>query len=240
MTQAGSLLELQALDLDVLRSNKKLEELPEKTAILKARAKLREVMTLRGKADLLVGKLQSDLKAHQDEIEMLTEKIATEQTKVMATTDHRAVTAITREMDGLKRRRDKLEMESLQLMERVEKATTQTATIDDALSQLTEREAALIAEFKTVGGALQKHIAQTGAKRNKVAKSLPPELVKRYEAARESKGGVGVGELDGEACTACRMVLPAERVRELANGPSIGICPQCRRLIVVHPAGSDE
>ena len=120
MTQASSLLELQALDLELLRSHKKLEELPEKHAILAARAKQREVTALQGKADLVVAKLQSDLKAHQDEIAMLTAKIDEEQAKVMATTDHRAVTSITREMDGLKRRRDKLEMESLQLMERIE------------------------------------------------------------------------------------------------------------------------
>ena len=239
MTQAGSLLELQALDLEILRSRKRLEELPEKRAILEVRAKHRDVQTLRSKADLLISKLQSDLKAHQDEITMLTSKIDEEQVKVMATTDHRAVTSITREMDGLKRRRDKLEMESLQIMERVDKASAQAATIDDALAQLSEREGVLVAEFRSVGGALQTHIANEEAKRAAVAASLSPDLLGRYETARESKGGVGVGELDGDACTACRMALPAERVLELTNGPAISVCPQCRRLIVVDP-GSHE
>ena len=239
MTQAGSLLQLQALDLEILRSTKRLEELPEKRAILEVRAKQRDVQILHGKADLLVGRLKSDLKAHQDEIDTLTDKIAAEQAKVMATTDHRAVTSITREMDGLKRRRDKLEMESLQLMERIDKATAQTATIDDALRQLAAKETGLVAQFKTVGGALQTHIAQEEAKRSKVAKSLPADTLKRYEVSRETRGGVGVGELDGETCTACRMALPAERVRELQNGPEIGTCPQCRRLIVVHPGGGE-
>jgi hypothetical protein len=239
MTQAGSLLELQTLDIELLRSAKKLDELPEKRAILEIRAKQRDVGALRGKADLLVSKLNRDLKAHQDEIAMLTEKIDAEQAKVMATTDHRAVASITREMDGLKRRRDKVEMESLQLMERIDKAKAQTVTIDEALTQLAGKEADLIAQFKSVGGALQAHVAKQEAKRSKVAKSLPAELLKRYETSRESKGGVGVGELEGDACTACRMVLPAERVRELVGGPEIGTCPQCRRLIVVHP-GSDE
>lgn len=233
MTQSGSLLELQSLDLELLRSAKRLEDLPEKRAILELRAKHRDVEALRGKADMLVGKLKSDLKAHQDEIETLTSKIDQEQKTVMETTDHRAVASITREMDGLKRRRDKVEMESLQLMERIDKAVAQTAQIDQALAQLAEKEQALIAQFKTVGGALQTHIAQEEKKRAAVAKSLPADLVKRYEAARESKGGVGVGELEEDTCTACRMVLPAERVRELSGGPEIGTCPQCRRLIVV-------
>jgi predicted nucleic acid-binding Zn-ribbon protein len=235
MTQARSLLELQAHDLELLRSAKKLDELPEKRAILEVRAKQRDVATLRARADLLTAKLQSDLKAHQDEITMLTAKIDAEQAKVMTTTDHRAVTSITREMDGLKRRRDKLEMESLQLMERVEKVSSQTSTIDGALKQLAEKEATLVEHFKSVGGALQAHIAQEEAKRAAVAKSLPDELVKRYESLRESRGGIGVGELEGETCTACRMVLPAERVHELMTGPEIGTCPQCRRLIVVTP-----
>ena len=69
MNQAASLLELQRLDLEILRAKKRLEELPEKRAILEVRHKLRDVSALRGKADLLVGKLRRDLKAHQDEID---------------------------------------------------------------------------------------------------------------------------------------------------------------------------
>jgi predicted nucleic acid-binding Zn-ribbon protein len=234
MSQASSLLELQARDLELLRSAKRLDELPEKQAILQVRAKQRDVTALRAKADLLVSKLQSDLKAHQDEITMLTSKIDVEQAKVMATTDHRAVTSITREMDGLKRRRDKLEMESLALMERIEKAGTQAATIDSALEQLSAKEAELVEQFRKVGGELQTHIAEEEAKRSALATKLPAELVKRYESLRESRGGVGVGQLEADTCTACRMVLPAERIRELEAGPDIGTCPQCRRMIVVH------
>ena len=77
----------------------------------------------------------------------------------MATTDHRAVQSITREMDGLRRRQDKMEMESLQLMERIDKATAQTLKIDEALTQLAAKDAHLCARFKTVGGALQTEIA---------------------------------------------------------------------------------
>ena len=236
MTAGGALLDLQSHDLEILRSQKRLDDLPEKRAILDLRAKERNVQLLHGKAELLVGKLQADLKAHQDEISMLTEKIDAEQAKVMATTDHRAVASITREMDGLKRRRDKLEMESLQIMERVDKAVAQIATIDEAIEHLAANEATLIEQFKAVGGALQAHIADEESKRAALVKQLPEDLVSRYESSREAKGGVGVGELDGDTCTACRMVLPAERVKELAEGPEIAVCPQCKRLIVVREA----
>jgi len=239
MTQAASLLKLQDLDLEILRSHKRLQELPEKREILAVRAKIRDVTELHGKADLLVHKLTHDLKAHQDEITMLTEKLTVEQAKVSATTDHRAAQSITREMDGLRRRQDKLEMESLQLMERIEKAGAQIAKIDEALTQLAEKDAILVARFKQVGGQLQKDIAALEHERVEVAASLIVDTLNRYEKSRESKGGVGVGKLEGDQCSACRMTLPMERVRELDAGPEIGVCPQCRRLIVVR-TDSDE
>jgi predicted nucleic acid-binding Zn-ribbon protein len=233
MNQAASLLELQRLDLEIVHGKKRLEELPEKQAILDVRHKLRDVSALRHKAGLLLGKLGADLKAHQDEIESLTVKIDAEQAKVMTTTDHRQVASLTREMDGLRRRRDKLEMESLGLMDRIEKATAQTATIDAAVEQLTEREAAAIALYRSVGGALQTETAGLEAERLALAGSLDRETLAKYETIRESKGGVGVGRLDGDSCSACRMSLPAERIRELSSGPDVAICPHCHRLIVV-------
>lgn len=239
MTQAASLLALQDLDIEIMRARKRLDELPEKREILATRQKTREVSELHSKADLLVKKLTADLKAHQDEIETLTEKIAAEQAKVSATSDHRAAQSITREMDGLRRRQDKLEMESLQLMERIDKATAQTAKIDEALGQLAAKDAALCARFKSVGGALQDEIAQMETDRSGLASGLDAETLKRYEQVRESKGGVGVGRLDGAVCTACRMSLPAERLRELENGPDISVCPQCRRLIVVRSGDAE-
>jgi predicted nucleic acid-binding Zn-ribbon protein len=233
MNQAALLLEVQRLDLEVVHGKKRLEELPEKQAILDIRHKLRDVSTLRHKAELLVHKLGADLKAHQDEIESLTVKIDAEQVKVMSTADHRQVASLTREMDGLRRRRDKLEMESLGLMDRIEKATSQSATIDAALEQLTEKEALAIKQFKSVGGALQTEIAGLEAQRAKVANSITAQTLAEYEAARASKGGVGVGQLDGDTCSACRMSLPAEQIGHLTAGPDVAICPQCHRLIVV-------
>ena len=233
MTQAALLLSLQDLDIEIMRAKKRLEELPEKREILTLRQKIRDVTDLHGRADVLVRKLAADLKAHQDEISTLSEKLAAEQVKVMATTDHRAVQSITREMDGLRRRQDKMEMESLQLMERIDKAGGQMAKIDAALTQLAEKDAQLVTRFKTVGGALQADIADMERRRDETAASLNGAILTRYEKIRESKGGVGVGRLDGEACTACRMSLPGEKLRQLQSGDDISVCPQCRRLIVV-------
>jgi hypothetical protein len=234
MGESDALLALQDLDLEVMRAEKRLDELPEKRAILETRAKTAEVSQLKAKADLLVSKLEAELRAHQDEVAMLTEKLTTEQKKVMETSDHRQVQAITREMDGLKRRRDKVEMLSLQLMERIEKANGQRDKVDAALAQLAAKDAALVAQFQEKGGEIQSTIATLRARRDAYAAQLAPETLARYEAVRDQKGGIGVGRLEDTTCSACRMELPAERVKDLrTSGSDVGTCPACKRLIVI-------
>ena len=95
---------------------------------------------------------------------------------------------------GCKRRRDKIEMESLQLMERIDKATAQTAKIDDALAQLAEKEAALVEQFKSVGGALQTaHRRHGDAARGTAAKSLAADLARALRADPREQGRRGRG-----------------------------------------------
>lgn len=236
---AKVLVELQTADVEILRAQKRLDELPEKKAILEARAKIRETAALREKVALLGRKLAAELKSRQDEIAMHTEKIAAEQVKIMATTDHRQIQALTREMDGLKRRIDKLEMECMQYMERSDKAAEQLATVDAHLQRLTDGEAKLVERFRSAGGAVQDEIARLTGRRQALAASLDAELLGRYEKTREAKGGVAVGTLSGVTCTACHMSLPAERVAELQAGPDVGVCPQCRRLIVVRDGDTE-
>lgn len=239
MNESTALLALQERDIEINRAKKRLDELPEKRAILEMRAKQRQVEEMHQKAEMLVRKLEAEIKARQDEIAMLNEKIAGEQARLDETSDHRQVQLITRDMDGLRRRIDKLEMESLKFMERSEKASGQVTTIEQALEQLSANEGELVERFKTVGGKLQTDIATLEAGRAQLGSAISPALLDRYEAARASKGGIGVGQLDGDTCTACHMSLPAERVRDLSAGPDVGICPQCRRLIVVRTGGGE-
>ncbi len=233
VSEAADLLELQTTDIEIVRANKRLNELPEKAAILQSRAKQKEIVALGEKAALLLRKLDSEVRVRKDEAEMIDAKLAQEQEKLMATTDHRAVQAISREMDGLKRRRDKIEMEELQYMERAEKARAQVAAIEDHRAKLSATESDLIERFREVGGVVQDEISSLQKRRASLTKSISAATLERYESVRVSKGGVGVGRLDGTMCSACRMALPAERVKELLEGADIGICPQCRRLIVV-------
>lgn len=240
--QAAAVLELQDTDLEIARAERLLDELPEKKAILDIRAKQREVQTLASKADLLVSKLEAEIRKWQDETSIVQGKAEEEQAKLMTgdIKDHKQVQHISREIDALRRRKDKLELDTLKLMERLEKAQEQRAAVHNGLGQLAEREEVLVERFRDRGGELQSAIAANSAKRESIAGSLDPELLKRYLALKDAKAGIGVGRLDGDSCTACRMQLPAEVVASLLAGPDIGICSHCHRLIVVRLENGTE
>lgn len=240
MDQGAALLDLQETDLSILRAEKRLDEMPEKRAILETRKKIREVQQLRASAEQLVGRLQREVARHEDECAMVNEKLASEQAKFMSgeVKNPKELTHISREMDAFKRRLDKLEMEEIALMERVEKAKGQVDKVDAALRQLAAKETSVTQTFKSQGSELTKEIEALKAHRVAVAPNVDAGLLAKYETTRGAKGGIGVGKLEGSKCTACHIELPIERVAELQSGPAVASCPGCRRLIVISPEES--
>lgn len=242
MDQPAALLALQECDLEIRRAAKQLEEMPEKRAILETRHKSAEVQQLRAKAEELVHRLDRAITANNDEVASVDEKIAAVQATLDSgqVTNPKEVHNLSREMDALKRREDKLDNETLSLMERAEKAREQVAKVDVALERLAAREAELIAVYQERGGELQTHVETRRNARDELAAAVGADLLAKYETAAEAKGGIGAARLLDVACSACRVELPAERVRELRDGPDIGICPNCRRLLVVRGADDAE
>ncbi len=242
MDQGQTLLSLQETDLAIIRTEKRLEELPVKKSILATRQKMRDVEALKAKVGELASGFSRAMSRNEDETAQIAEKFDTEQAKVMSgdITNPKEIQHITREMDALRRRKEKLEMEDLDLMERAEKAAGQVAKVDTALKQLAEQEATLTTQFRTEGGEIKTELEALNKKRTANAAELEPELLTRYETLRAAKGGVGAASLKGHMCSACRMELPAQRIEELLAGPDIGVCPVCRRLLVTTVVEDDS
>ncbi|MDO9557847.1 MAG: C4-type zinc ribbon domain-containing protein [Coriobacteriia bacterium] len=235
MDLARGLASLSEQDLGIVRADKRLDEIPEKHAVLELRKRIRDFEVVRSKAQAYVDEAQRLLGRDEDEIAGLDAKIDIEQRKIISgeITNPKEIQALSRELDALKRRKDKLENVTIDVMEKLETGVAQVAKIDAVIATAHEKEAALIAAFQEKGGALQHEIAAMKAKRTALAAALPPDVMERYEHARETKHGIAVGVLRGDMCSACRIQLPAERIQALEAGPDIGECPSCKRLLIV-------
>lgn len=235
MTDGDILLALGSHDAEIRRAQKGLDELPEKAGILQLRRRLKEIEALRSKADAVCRALDADAARHQDEAASVADKATAEQAKVLSgdVTNPKELQNLTREIAALERRRESLERDALACMEKAEAARDQLNKIEATLAEGAEKERALIGRFKERGGELQRDIERLKAERALLLGRLPKQLADRYEAVVAAKHGIGVGELAGGLCTACRTQLPADRAQAIASGPEVAECPNCRRILVV-------
>lgn len=235
MSDGEVLVALVEQDLAIARSEKALDELPEKRAVLQLRKRLREIEAVREKARAYCHKTDALIARSNDEATKLQAKMDTEQAKILSgeITNPKELQNLTRELDALKRRKDAVEFEELGTMEKAEAGAAQLAKVEAALAEGVAKEAALIADFKAKGGELQTDIGRMREARERLADQLSPAVRKRYEALRESKHGIAVGELKGDLCSACRTQIPAHEAQSIQAGPEIAECPNCKRILVV-------
>jgi predicted nucleic acid-binding Zn-ribbon protein len=235
MDEARTLLELQDRDLKIMRLNKQLDEMPEKRAILAARSKIVEITDLLRRAEAVGHAVDARMSKLEDEQAAITQKMDHEQSKLLSgeVKNPKELTAISLELDSLKRRRETLENEELAEMAKRDTASQQAAKVNAAIEGGKVREAGLVAAFKSRGGDMVSELERLTAERTTLAASLAKETRERYESIRAAKHGIAVGSLEGDMCGVCRVSMPHERLERLLEGPDIAICPMCQRMLLV-------
>jgi hypothetical protein len=235
MTEAEALIALAEHDLEIARAHKALDELPEKRAILQLRHRLEEIDAVRAKAEAYCQTAERMVARSTDETDALSAKMEAEQSKVLSgeVTNPKELQSLTRELDALARKKNALESDTIALMEKAEAGAAQLAKVDATLAEGRAKEQDLIERFKQKGGSLQTEIERLRSERAAIVGRIGEGLVERYEALRTAKHGIAVGVLESGMCSACRTELPAERAQSLQEGPPIGECPNCRRILIV-------
>ncbi len=237
MDEARILLELQDRDLKIARLNKQLDDMPEKRAILTARAKIAEIETLLARTEAVGRNIEGKVKKLDDEQTALAAKMEHEQGKLLSgeVKNPKELTAISMELDSLKRRREALENEELAEMAKRDAATEQATKVAAVRDAGKAKEAELVAAFKARGSDMVSEIEHLTAEREKLAATLSGPNRTRYESVKAAKHGIAVGVLEGDTCGVCRMNMSAKRLEALQAGPDIGECPLCQRILIVRP-----
>jgi predicted nucleic acid-binding Zn-ribbon protein len=235
MHPARALTELQEHDLTILRLERELEEMPEKRAILTARAKLAEIEKLRERTQAAIHAMDAVSKRLEDQIAVVQGKMDAEQAKLVSgqVANPKELQSVAMELDALRRRVAALEGELMAEMQKRENGDAQLAKIDAALRAGHQAEATLTERFKAHGSAVLDQIAAEKRARTTLLAQVEEGMRVRYESLRESRHGIAVGTLDGSMCGACRVTLPAGKVVSLEAGPDIGVCPSCGRILIV-------
>lgn len=232
----STLIELQHNDMELLRVQKAIADLPQRKTIVAARKKIKAIEEKQETVGKLRAKAEEKLADISEEDGKLAAKQEEAQKAVDSTSGYRDVEAHTREMDGYAKRRATLEEDLAAVDAELDKISAVEKQISTALAQLRETESAATAEFQSQGGELKKQEADLTASHDQIAANLPADLKARYDRAAKHCGGVAVALLRDDACGACRAPIEQGHLIDLKAHAPLGECPNCKRLLIVLPS----
>ena len=229
------LLELQATDHRVRKVEHILDDLPEQQELAASRERVAELSRLHADLRVELERATAEQRQLERETDVLIERRDAERVRLYdgSVTNARELKSVEAEVDATVRRIEEHEDSMLAVMERLDELEQRSA---DLLAQA-DAEATRVSELEVaLDESAKEWLAELGELRvirDRQAGEIAPELRQRYEQAAERGGGTGIGRLDGNACTACRIEMSYADVGELYAGPPLTTCPQCRRLLVV-------
>jgi len=229
-----AMLQLQQIDLELMRQKKRFDELPQRGMIMAAREKKAGIAEKQSKAQALKRETAKRLTRINDEDASLVKKQQGVQAAIEAAQgNYRNVEARTKELNGIAKRRAVLSDELDKITGEISKIEDLEAQIALALEEVCAREDAAIESFRQEGGALKLSISELERRGAEIADTLPMAILDAYTKAAARSGGVAIARLDGSRCGACRSGIEGGRLIELKSQAPLGNCPHCKRLLIV-------
>ena len=229
------LVEIQRIDLEIMKAKKARAELPQRIEVVKVRKKRDEIST---KIEQVIGlqtAKEAEITAVEDEDRGLAEKQQRAQEAIDSSgADYRKVDSLSKDMAGVVKRRVALEERLGGLNAELAKIKGVRTQLEDAVAMLDSREATLRESYREQDEALVERLRQQLGTRTELAKRISTELLKRYEKTAVKTGGVALGKLDEQnRCGVCRSAIEGGRLIELRAQAPLGTCPTCKRLLVI-------
>lgn len=233
--QLDLLLELQSTDQRIRRIEHTLDDLPEQRELTVSQTRQQELGRALDDLGIELERAGVDQRQLEREVDVLTQRRDAEKARLYDGTviNARELKAVEAEIETTVRRLSEHEDLLLEALERTETLEARRAAFEtEAAAERTRGETLERARDDAAAGLLAE-VTELQVARDRQAAELPESLRLRYEQVVARTGGVAVGKLEGNACTACRIELSMADVGELYAGPPLTTCPQCRRLLVV-------
>jgi predicted nucleic acid-binding Zn-ribbon protein len=222
--------EIQKIDLEILETEKhgdgfqqRLTELED--AVKKGRA---EVETLTDQRETIV----REAKTLEGTVQAETIKIKKWEARLNEIRNQREYLALSREVEASKRANREAEEKILELMAQREQTEKR---LDELQDKLAEDEVDCDAERAHVDRQMREAQEARDAIAERRAALVPKVsagLLKKYDAIRAKRHGIGLVLVEDGCCQGCNMRLPPQLYNILQRGDSIEQCPTCQRIIL--------
>ena len=228
------LLQLQEVDIATMKAKKQRAELPQKAKTLLLEGKLNTLSEKLASVQELQCKAQAELEKVETEDNNLADKQRKAQELInVAGSDYRSIESHSKELSGFAKRRDVLSGKIETLTAHLDKVATLKGQLEAAIAQVTRQREEARSDFDKADGELLRQLESMAEKRRILTEKLPTELLSLYEKTATRTGGVALGMLNDSVCGVCRSAIDGGRLIELKASAPLGVCPSCKRLLVI-------
>ncbi len=151
-----------------------------------------------------------------------------------AVTNPKDLERMQHELVSLDRRISNLEDEELEVMEQLEQAQTEVASLRSQMTDIDTRIAELTDSRDTHLAAVRADGADVQKRRAAAVDGMPEDLMALYDRLREQKGGVGAALLRARRCEGCSLELNSGDLDVISHKPRDEVvrCEECSRILV--------
>jgi len=241
------LLELQAHDTRIAQLEHRHAQLPERAELRELESQseeLSERIEVAGQQHAELDRLQ---RRYDDDLAMVLAKRDRERNLLYSgeVTAIRELQGLEEEVAALGRRQRVVEDKLLEVMEDLEVAAGELATLSRNREELGARMDSINVRLGAAAGEIDAELEQVRLTRAGVAKDVDSGLLELYERLRTQIGGVAVARLEATSCMGCHLTLPLMEVDRLKRLPEMGdappgeddkgtaTCPSCGRILVI-------
>jgi uncharacterized protein len=230
------LLDLQAVDTRLDQVAHRRAGLPEAVTAAELGTELARLSDAIVAAKTLVSDLEREQSKADADVDLVRQRAAKDRQMLDSgsITNAKQLESLQQELQSLARRQNDLEDVELEVMERLEEATSAQAALlaeRDALAErLQQAEAARDAAFAEMDAESQGLVAERG----QLAEGIDAGLMTLYDKLRADNGGVGAAPLYRGRCEGCRIELTPVDIARIRSAPAQEVlrCEECRRILV--------
>jgi uncharacterized protein len=235
------LLDLQAVDTAIAQLAHRRRNLTELATIAGCEQRASGVRAALVDAETSLADLAAEQRRLEADVDTVRQRAEKDQRRMAsAGVPAKEITGLQHEVTSLARRQGVLEDELLELMESRETSEAQVGQLQSELQAILAEQAAAEAARDEVFAEIDDALGKRRDERDRLAGTLPADLLALYDKVRESSGGMGAAMLRHRRCEGCRLELSGSELAEVraAKPENVVRCDNCRRILVrTHESG---
>ena len=235
-TDLKRLLDLQRVDSSIDRLTQRKADLPEQRILDEIVTELEQARAEHDARKSELDAVARDQSRLEGEVNMVDEKIKHESNRLYGgdITSPKELASIQAELDALRRRKNHLEDQDLEVMERREAIEKDMSGLTERLTELEQRSAEATAARDASAVEIESELTENTKARDSIVPDIPEDLLEIYEDLRPKKGGVAAAALQGGVCRGCGVSLSPVALDEIKRGEAGELirCENCRRILV--------